>query len=60
MERPIFHLKWEHKALYRKHACTHTRMHALAHTHIYYIHTNCDGDKELIVSFISISGENEF
>ena len=43
--------KWEHKALYRN---THT--HASTHAHA---HTDCGRDKDLIVSFKSISGKDE-
>ena len=49
MESPIFHLKWERKALYRKQA--HTRTRTCVHTHIHYdthTHTDCGRDKDLI------------
>ena len=48
MESPIFHLKWERKALLQKtgtHAHTHVRTHTHYDTHT---HTDCGRDKDLI------------
>ena len=51
MERPIFHLRWERKALYRR---KQDKKHARVHTHLDCAGVGGEGADNLFVSLLNV------